>query len=222
MKKSISLFVVICLIVAVIFSSTSCSVVRKYDSLVTAYQNAQKAAATSRAALALGYNKIQNYMDMYNKYLDTDVAKTKAYRDALANFGTKLADVQKQYVDEDGQTLPSNKLDLNELVKNQATPADMAINITSYANTFNEAPLQGVDEKSLADTQKYVSEAYNEITANIEDWNTAVQAYNTERNKATGDIVGSAAEYLGVKDLPRELPYFTLPIPDKLPSTNNN
>jgi hypothetical protein len=213
MKRIAALFLVVC----VIFLSTSCGVVNKYNGLVEAYQNAQKAAANGRVSLALGYNKIQNYMDMYNKYLSTDVEKTKAYRDALNNYGTKLTNQNKEYLDQNGQPLDPSKIDLNQLVASKATPADMAINITSYANQFSEAPLQGVDEKSLENTQRYVSEAYNEIYANIQDWNTAVNAYNSERNKATGDIIGRAAEALRVKELPEELPYFSMPVSNSLP-----
>jgi len=214
MKKSISLLVVICLVLAVIFSSTGCGVVHKYDSLVAAYQSAQKAAATSRTSIALGYNKIQNHMDMYSKYLSTDVSKTEAYRKVLSDYGQQ----QKAYLNESGQAVNSSQLDLNKLVQEKATPADMAINIYAYVTQFTEAPLQPVDEKALADTQKYVSEAYNEINSSVEDWNTAVQNYNTVRNQATGDIVGSAAQALGIKNLPEELPYFSMPIPDTLPS----
>ena len=52
------------------------------------------------------------------------------------------------------------------------------------------------------------SEQYNKIEACGADWNDAVQAYNTERNKIPGDEVGRIAEYLHVKTLPESLPYY--------------
>ena len=52
------------------------------------------------------------------------------------------------------------------------------------------------------------SEQYNKIEACGADWNDAVQAYNTERNKIPGDVVGRIAEALHVKTLPEELPYY--------------
>jgi hypothetical protein len=216
MKKFFALILVVCLI-ALLYG---CGVVHKYDSLIEAYQNAQKAAANGQVSIALGFNKIQNYMDMYDQYLSADVEKTKAYREALAEYGAKMAEQQKQYVDSDGQPLDPSQLDLNELVENQATPADMALNVQVYASTFNEAPLENIDIESLTNTQRLVSEAYNEIFASINDWNDAVNEYNTERNKATGDIVGRAAEALNVNELPQKLPLFTMPI-GELPSAED-
>lgn len=226
MKKTLRLLITCCMLMvltlSVIFSAGCGAIVHKYDSLVAAYQSAQKAAANGRATLALKYNQVQNYMDMYNAYLAADVAKTEAYRKALANYGAKLAEQDKAYYDANGNPLTPSQIDLNQLVQNQATPTDMALNIYAYVTQFTEAPLAVVDEQSLADTQKYVSETYNEITSAMEDWNTAVQNYNTIRNQASGDIVASAAQALGIKDLPVELPYFTIPIPDQMPSYNNN
>jgi hypothetical protein len=219
MKRILVFLLTLCLII----SLCGCGkVIDKYDSLITAYQSAQKAAANGQVAVAMGFNKIQNYMDIYNQYLSADVAKTKAYRDALASYGAKLADQQKMYVDQSGNALDPNNIDLAKLVENQATPADMALNVSVYASTFNEAPLEKVDVTSLTNTQKLISEAYNEIYANIKDWNDAVGVYNTERNKATGDIVGRAAEYLKVNELPQKLPYFSMPITNLPSATTKN
>ena len=67
---------------------------------------------------------------------------------------------------------------------------------------------------SLRTTQGYVSEAYNEIYAAGQDWNKAVEEYNAERRKVSNEVVARAAKALGVNDLPVELPYFSLPLPE--------
>lgn len=193
----------------------------KYNGLIEAYQDARQAAANGSVTIAMGFNSIQNYMDMYNSYLSADVAKTKAYRDALTQYGTKFKEQMGQYVDSSGQPISPNKLDLNELVKNKATPADMALNVQVYASTFNEAPLEKVDVESLKNTQRLVDEKYNQIFAGIKDWNDAVTRYNKERNKISGDIVGTLTQKLGVKELPPELPLYTMNVNAPMPKAQS-
>ena len=213
MKKILALLVTIVLVVLLI---SSCRVVNQYDNLIAAYQKAQRAAANGRFAVVMGFNKIQNYLDVYNKYLAADIEKTKAYREALNGFGVQLKDQLSQYPDD------PTKLDLSELVNAKATPADMAITVNNYAVTLTEAPLATVDVESLKETNRYVNEAYNEVTAGVSDWNKAVEGYNTERTKASGDVVARVAQALGVRDLPEALPYFTPPSDTKfeLPKVN--
>lgn len=214
MKKILALMLVL-MTIMLLFSG--CMVVNKYDQLITAYQNAQKAAANGYTALSLGYNKIQNYMDMYQAYLTADVAKTQAYRDALNNYGTKIAEQQQYYTNDDNQPIDPSKIDLNELVQNGATPTGLAINISSYVNQFTEAPLEGIDENSLKDTMDFVQESYNEINSAVQDWNEAVSEYNTIRQQVGGDIVGRVATALGVRQIPDSLPYYSPTAPTDMP-----
>ena len=188
--------------------------VDRYDNLVAAYQKAQSQAANGRTAMVLGFNKIQNYMDIYDSYLSADVQKTKEYRQTLEEFGNKFSGQNQEYLDAKGIPVDPSRLDLEQLVKEGATPADMAITLNSYAITFNEAPLNNVSVESLSKTQGYVSEAYNEIYAAGQDWNKAVEVYNAERRKVSNEVVARAAKALGVNDLPSELPYFSLSSPD--------
>jgi len=214
MKKLLSLLLIMALIFCLAIQ-TSCSfpkkVINLYDELIVVYQQAQKAAANGSATIGLGFNAIQNYTVMYNNYLSADVAKTKAYREALSDYGSKIQEQQAQYANKD-----SSELDLSQLINNNATPADMALNINAYVSTFTEAPLEGVDVESLISTQRLIDVKYNQIFAGIADWNDAVEAYNEIRNKAAGDIVASVAEYLNVKELPEKLPYYSMST-DKLP-----
>lgn len=211
--KKIALVVVMVIILSIV---TGCGTINQYDKLIASYQHAQKAAANGRTAILMSFYKIQNYLDIYDKYLKADIEKTKSYRESLAEFETKLDSQNKQYVDSNGQVLDPSKLDLNKLISVNATPVDMAttvnnyaLTIKSYVTTLTEAPLASVDVGSLKETDRYVSEAYNEINAGVNDWNTAVEEYNTERTKASGDVVARVAKALGVRDLPETLTYFS-------------
>lgn len=205
MKKRL-LGLILLLVIVLTFSGCG-SVVSQYDRLISVYQQAQKAAAKSRTTIMLGFNKIQNYLDIYNKYLQADVEKTKVYRESLADFGVKLSNQNAQYTDEKGNILNPSKIDLSKLVESKATPADMAITVNNYAVTLTEAPIQSLDVESLKETNRYVNEAYNEIMASLSDWYKAVEDYNTERTKASGDVVARVAKALGVRDLPESLTY---------------
>ena len=77
-----------------------------------------------------------------------------------------------------------------------------------FVQAFQEAPLAQVSDAPVLAAMATASEQYNKIDACGTDWNDAVQAYNTERNKIPGDVVGSIAEYLKVKTLPESLPYY--------------
>ena len=209
--------ILVVLLLSVVLLLNGCMVDR-YDNLVAVYQKAQSQAANGRTAMVLGFNKIQNYMDMYDSYLTADVQKTKEYRQALEEFGNKFNGQNQEYLDTNGNPVNPSQIDLEQLVKDGATPADMAITLNSYAITFNEAPLTNVSVESLSKTQGYVSEAYNEIYAAGQDWNKAVEEYNAERRKVSNEVVARAAKALGVNDLPVELPYFSLPLPETQPS----
>ena len=218
-NKTISLFVLIALMIF----TTSCGILNapkviapgitsEYETLITAYQNGRRAAANGSTCVALTFSEIQSQVTLYNSYLTADVAKTEAYRASLAEFGGKVSSAQDQY-----RNVSPNNLDLAELVENNATPAQMALNVDAYVSTFYEAPLERVDIEALTNTQRIVSEKYNMTFACVKDWNEAVFEYNLERNKISGDIVGRLAEYLGVKELPQELPYYQYEI-SALPS----
>ena len=88
-------------------------------------------------------------------------------------------------------------------------------------NAFTEAPLAPVDPSVLVNTQRIISEQYNQAMSCVVDWNTAVKEYNTQRNQISGDVVGSIADRLGVKSLPESLPYFTPPANSANPFNQN-
>lgn len=207
-------------LVAVLLGQTGCllvakDVVKEYHTLIEAYQAGQEAAANGNTCLALAFSEMSNQVVLANNYLVADVAKTEKYRQSLAEYGTKFNEQAKAYEDAGGQ--PS-KLDLDELAKKGATPADMALTLNVYATTFYEAPLAQVNVEPVINAQRIVSEKYNMAFACVKDWNEAVRSYNTERNKIPGDVVGRLAEYLKVKELPQALPYFVMQAPAQPPT----
>lgn len=213
MKKK-TIFVLVAVLTVITLLTTSC---HKYNELIEAYQNGREAAANGNTCIALVFSEIQYHVTLYNSYLTADIEKTKAYRESLSTFGAAITNAQSQYVDENGMPISPDKLDLAELAKNHATPGDMALNINAYVTAFTEAPLQNVDPEALKNTQRLISEKYNQAFACVADWNKAISKYNTERNKIKGDIVGSIANDLGVKELPESLPYFQFNAPATLP-----
>lgn len=185
-------------------------VVTEYHALITAYQDAQATAASSKSCLALTFSEITAQTTIMNNYLTADVAKAKAYRETLANYGGKFNDQSQAFAAAKDQ---SGNLDLAKLLASRATPADMALTIQAYVTSFQEAPLERVDPTVSVNTQRLVSEKYNQSFACVKDWNDVVRRYNVERNKIPGDVVGRIAEYLKVKELPQQLPYFEMEVP---------
>lgn len=219
MKKNIVRLLEIVLAIALILSACGTNPVNTYHGLIESYQAAQKAAATGRSCFALTGQQMNVQIGIYNSYLVADVTKTQVYRDALKTAQTQVNDANKAYLGPDGQPLPADQLDLATLAQQNATPASMAGGFTLMVNAFKEAPLAPVDPSVLANTQRIVSELFNQAMSCVVDWNDAVETYNVERNKIPGDVVGRLAEYLGVKELPQNLPYYEPPTSTDIFST---
>lgn len=210
--KTVRKSVIFLLILVIVLTTAGCGVGKKavtqYHGLIEAYQAAQKAAATSRSCLVLAFSEMNVQSTMVNNYLIADIEKTKVYRESLANYGTKFSDQNNAYFDTAGNGVQPGDLDLAELVNQGATPADMGLTLQVYASTFYEAPLQAVDSEPVINAQRIFSEKFNQAFACIKEWNDAVEDYNVERNKIPGDLIGTVANELGVKELPPELPYY--------------
>lgn len=183
----------------------------RYNHLIQSYQDARNAAATSQACFALVGQQLNFQVTVYNSYLSADVAKTQAYRDALKAGQNQVASAGSAYVGPDGQPIPPDQLDLGSLAEQHATPADQASGFTLMVNAFTEAPLAPIDPSALANTQRIISEQFNQAMSCVVDWNTAVNTYNIERSQISGDVVGTIAQRLGVKDLPPSLPFYIPP-----------
>jgi hypothetical protein len=184
------------------------SVVDEYSTLITYYQNAQKTASNFQLCVDTAMGTIYTQAAFLQSYQQADIEKAKVWREALDNSSARLAETLMNYRDANGNPLPPSALDLGTLAQQSALPDSVAGGFSLFVQAFQEAPLAGVSDAPVLAAMNTATEQYNKIDACGADWNDAVQAYNTERNKIPGDVVGSIAEYLHVKTLPESLPYY--------------
>lgn len=184
------------------------NVVDQYHTLITDYQTAQKMASNFQLCVDTGMGTIYTQATFLQNYQQADIAKAKVWRQALDNSSARLAQTLMNYKDANGNPLPASSLDLGALAQQSALPDSVAGGFGLFVQAFQEAPLAQVSDAPVLAAMNTASEQYNKIDACGADWNDAVQAYNTERNKIPGDVVGRIAEALHVKTLPETLPYY--------------
>jgi hypothetical protein len=212
--KKIGFIITLLVVMAIALSAcqaiknTVSNVVTEYHTLITAYQNAQKTASNFRLCVDTAMGTIYTQAVFLQNYQQADIEKAKVWRQALDNSSARLAETLKNYKDANGNPIPASSLDLGALAQQNALPDSVAGGFSLFVQAFTEAPLPQVSDAPVLAAMKTATEQYNKIDACGADWNDAVQAYNTERNKIPGDVVGRIAEYLHVKTLPQELPYY--------------
>ena len=191
-----------------IIKNTVTSVVDQYHTLIEAYQNAQKYASNFQLCVDTAMGTIYTQATFLQNYPKADVEKAKVWRQALDNSSARLAETLMNYKDANGNPLPATSLDLGALAEQGALPDSVAGGFSLFVQAFQEAPMANISDAPVLAAMNTATEQYNKIDACGTDWNDAVQAYNTERNKIPGDVVGRIAEYLKVKTLPETLPYY--------------
>jgi hypothetical protein len=214
MKKT-SIAISVILILA--FALSSCqtigkvatNVVDEYHTLIENYQRAQKMASNFQLCTDTAMGTIYTQATFLQNYQQADVNKAKVWREALDNSSARLAETLANYKDANGNPLPASALDLGALAEQKALPDSVSGGFSLFVQAFQEAPLATVSDKPVLMAMQTATEQYNKIDACGADWNDAVEAYNTERNKIPGDVVGRIAEYLKVKTLPQSLPYYS-------------
>ncbi len=184
------------------------NVVDEYHTLIENYQKAQKMASNFQLCVDTAMGTIYTQANFLQNYQQADINKAKVWREALDNSSARLAESLKNYKDASGNPLPTSQLDLGELAQQNALPDAVAGGFSVFVQAFQEAPLPTVSDKPVLAAMQTATEQYNKIDACGADWNDAVEAYNTERNKIPGDVVGRLAEALKVKTLPESLPYY--------------
>jgi hypothetical protein len=189
-------------------SNLAGNVVDQYHTLITDYQSAQKMASNFQLCVDTAMGTIYTQATFLQNYQQADIEKAKVWRQALDNSSARLAQTLMNYKDANGNPLPASALDLGALSQSHALPDSVAGGFSLFVQAFTEAPLPTVSDAPVLAAMNTASEQYNKIDACGADWNDAVQAYNTERNKIPGDVVGRIAEYLHVKTLPESLPYY--------------
>jgi len=189
-------------------SNVAGGVVNEYSTLITDYQNAQKTASNFQLCVDTAMGTIYTQATFLQNYQQADIEKAKVWRQALDNSSARLAQTLLNYKDANGNPLPASSLDLGALAQANALPNSVGSGFSLFVQAFQEAPLPQVSDAPVLAAMNTASEQYNKIDACGADWNDAVQAYNTERNKIPGDVVGQIAEALHVKTLPETLPYY--------------
>lgn len=184
------------------------SVVDQYHTLIEYYQNAQQMASNFQLCVDTAMGTIYTQATFLQNYQQADIEKAKVWRQALDNSSARLLETLKNYKDANGNALPASSLDLGALAQQNALPDSVAGGFTLFVQAFQEAPLAQVSDAPVLAAMNTASEQYNKIDACGADWNDAVKAYNTERNKIPGDVVGRIAEALHIKTLPESLPYY--------------
>lgn len=224
LEKTVLLLVLISLVAC----SLGQSVVEKYDFLIKDYQTGQKEVANAVNCEVVVYTDITLQMGLANNAMLAEVERTEAYREALAEYGSKTnadveaanAKLQEQlaaYQDANGNPLPPEKLDLAILANQGAMPFKLADTISVLVNSFTEAPLPAANFEPILAAQREIAEKMNMLNACTKTANDAIAQYNISRGQVPGRVVGDLSEYLGVSDLPAELPYFKLEGPTSPP-----
>lgn len=215
MKMRIFAAIIGCLLIASIILSgcgtikkAATSVVDEYHTLIEAYQNAQKMAANFQLCVDTAMGTIFTQASFLQNYQQADIDKAEAWRKALDDSSARLAETLQNYKDAEGNPLSVSQLDLGALAEQNALPDNVSGGFSAFVKVFQEAPLPAVSDKPVLAAMQTATEQYNKIDACGADWNDAVEAYNTERNKIPGDVVGRIAEALKVKTLPESLPYY--------------
>lgn len=190
----------------------------QYNFLITDYEGAQAGVANSTSCISLAYTDMNLQMGINLQVLQAFVAANSAYRKPLEQFGTKVTQAQNDYTGKyqnylgpDGKPLPPSQLDLGALAQKQAMPGDLALTLQVYSTSFVEAGMPQIPTDSTKNLQNIIDEKINMSFACVKTTNDAIQKYNTSRGKVPGEVVGTLAQKAGIRELPRELPYFVVP-----------
>jgi len=210
--KKLAFLVLLALLVTLI---DGCGVVRstvdQYHTLITYYQEARQEASSFRLCVDTGMGVMNVQNGYVQSYIEGQVGMTTEYRQYLSSVNeqrSQVEDLRGNYLDANGNPIPVDQLDLATLADAGALPNGLGGGFTLYVQAFTEAPMPELNPEPVLQAMRTAEEQFNKINACGEDWNGAVQNYNTERNKIPGDVVGTIANELGVKKLPLELPYY--------------
>lgn len=188
---------------------SACGVVDTYNDLIDFYNHARREASSFRLCVDTAMGTIFVQAGLVQQYNTADIEKAKVWRQALDRSGARLIDALKNYKDVNGNPIPVDKLDLAALMQADALPNGLGGGLTLMVNAFTEAPLPQLSDAPTLAAMRTASEQLNKVNGCGEDWNSAVEKYNTRRSQVPGDIVGTLAQKLGVKELPASLPYYT-------------
>ena len=214
MMKTLKIYIIpVVVLLALVLASCGFGpaqpVVNQYETLITLYQKGQRGASSFRLCYDTSMGKIVTTTTQFQMFANADIEKVRAWRDVLNQSVSQGQALTQAYNDPTtGQPIPASQLDLGALQQAGALPNNMGSSFALVVHSVQEAPLAAVSEKMGLAMMDTTNESYNSLQACGEDWNSTAEAYNIERNKVSGDVVGSIADRLGVKTLPEELLYY--------------
>lgn len=189
------------------------SAAQEHDKLVELYFAAVASQSNFSACVDASTAKINLMQSTYATYTDTEVARVAAWRQNIDRQTEKLDEARDAF----NSVTPNENgvIDLNEMVASGGTPADVAsgfaLTVQAYAPTEAVLPVLPTEVTLFILAEQ--SEATSMMFGCVVDWNEAAQAYNAERNKLnqlvnSGEVIGAAANAIGINDLPETLPYY--------------
>lgn len=203
------------LIISLGISTTGCGAVssvvdtgtKEYNELIALVQNVQSAAANFQLVTDTQYAKIQAKTQITQQYYSSVIKSGEVWTGNFESQSKAVEEALKNFKDKDGNPIPADKLNLNQLQAQGLLPDSLGNKFSVYVNAIVQAPPPVPDSKvtlALGDT---VDEAMNTIQLAGTDWNDAVKAYNTRRAQIKGEIVARVSAYFGF-ELPVTFPYY--------------
>ena len=205
--RAISMFAAL----VILAQLTGCNLLRsgatEYNDLVALVQGVQASASNFQLVTDTQYAKIQARTQITKDYYDVVSNSGEVWTGNFRSEAEALAELLKNYRDENGQPLDPTQLNLDALQNQGALPDGLGQGFTIYVNAITQAPPPVPDPQitlALGDT---IEEGMNTIQLAGTDWNDAVKAYNTRRAQIPGEVVARVSEYFGF-DLPVAFPYY--------------
>ena len=144
MKRNIYHIISIFAAVAVFVGLTGCGVVKtgttEYNDLVALVQGVQSSAANFQLVTDTQYAKIQAKTQITKDYYDAVNTSGEVWTGNFRSQADAMADLLKNYRDENGKPLDPTKLNLNQLQTKGALPNGLAQGFTLYVNAVVQAP----------------------------------------------------------------------------------
>lgn len=208
LKKMLALIFVVCIAVV----QTSCSVAKKgmseYDELVALVQGVQYGASNFQLVVDTQYGKIQVSTQQTDSYYASIESTVGVWSESFKQEGQDLNDLLQAYKNGDGSTIPSEELNLNQLLVDGALPSDLGNGFSLYVNAIHQAPVPVADSVVTLALMDTTNEAYNSIQLAGTDWNDAVRKYNTRRSQISGEVIAAVSDFFGFP-LPVSFPYYS-------------
>ena len=205
--RAISMFAAL----VILAQLTGCNLLRsgatEYNDLVALVQGVQASASNFQLVTDTQYAKIQARTQITKDYYDAVSNSGEVWTGNFRSEAEALAELLKNYRDENGQPLDPTQLNLDALQNQGALPDSLGQGFTLFVNAVVQAPPPVPAPEitlALGDT---IEEGMNTIQLAGTDWNDAVKAYNTRRAQIPGEVVARVSEYFGF-DLPVAFPYY--------------